>query len=69
MYITKILLILEFTLQLRLHESVHKEVGINSYEFGRLGDLHHALGLSLLVAPLLFPLGVAQEDDGDGGFG
>merc|ERR1712168_371427 len=53
-------------LQLGLHEGVDEPVDLNGEDFGGLGDILHAIGLSLLLTTLLLPLLVTQVGDGDG---
>merc|ERR1719282_444588 len=53
-------------LQFGFHESVHKVVAIDTNECGSFGHFLHTIGLSLLLATLLFPLGIAEVANGDG---
>merc|ERR1719295_423511 len=47
-------------LQLGLHEGIDEVVDLNGEQIGSLGDILHAVGLSLLLTTLLLPLLVTQ---------
>merc|ERR1712142_1271565 len=53
-------------LQLGLHEGIDEVVDLNGEQIGSLGDILHAVGLSLLLTTLLLPLLVTQVSNGDG---
>merc|ERR1719383_219102 len=55
-------------LQLGLHEGVDEEVGIGADQLSRFRHFLHAVRLSLLLTTLLFPLGISEVAEGDGGF-